>query len=139
MNFRDFIEATDDTWSRLRDYHKKEKEREEKLKAKWNVSEGDVISVPASNIWIMHWSVNPYKSLAWLRKNPIPGIIEGRLGDEQEEQFQSYIRLVDIVPPEEPVNPNYPKVFIDDGTNRAIVMREKGQESIPVKIIHFGR
>ena len=99
------------------------------------------ITVPIGNIWVMHWSVNPTnpKTLDWLRKNSNHETIEGHTGDHSS---LDWYRLVDNVSDEGeithnknlPVDPKFPKVYIDNGTHRAVIMLERGFKEIPVKL-----
>jgi hypothetical protein len=112
----------------------------------------DIFKIPLSNIWIMHWSVNPRKisTLDWVRNNykdsfsrKLPQAFIG----EPEGEFSEYHRLVDdeiyndlantyeIKYNESiPFDNNYPKVFLGDGTHRAIIALEKGEKFFDVKI-----
>lgn len=108
----------------------------------------NVLEIPIENIWIMHWSVNPRntKTLDWHRKNEISNKFpSGRIGTGQEEEFGAWVRLVndedeegnEIENTELPVNPNYPKIFLDDGTHRAIIALEKKQKTLKVKVTNL--
>ena len=134
-------------------YHQKMARKYQALLDQYGLSVGDVVSIPVGNIWIMHWSVNPIdlNTLEWLRENPSTEPIEGRIGDPSEEEFQiSYKRLVDsetdgydddptpIVNKSMPVNPQYPSMFIDNGTHRATVGYEQGVDSLQVRITGDG-
>ena len=102
------------------------------------------IRIPLENIYIMHWSVNPtnLKTLDWHRNNSFDKLPLGRIGTGNEPEFGAWTRLVDDEDDEynpisntaRPLNPQYPKVFLDDGTHRAKVALEKGLPYLDVEI-----
>lgn len=115
----------------------------------WLEQNNHVIEVPIGNVWIMHHSVNPYKNstLQYHRQNPNFGFPSGRIGTGNEEEFGAWVRLVDdeefdpygednipVVNQSIPIDPNHPRVFLDDGTHRAIVVHERGDKTMKVKI-----
>jgi len=119
----------------------------------WLENKESIVDIPLSNIWIMHWSNNPTnpKYYKWIYDNYEQSFSKnlpiGRIGQESEERFQGYIRLFDeeeydpysndykVVHSNIPVDNNYPKVFLDDGTHRAKVAFARREKTLKVKLI----
>ncbi len=130
--------------------HKKVRKHSDKFEN--NESNENIFQIPLSNIWIMHWSVNPRKlsRLDWIRnnyENSFSKYPQGFIGETSEEEFSEYHRLVDEEEYDEfhnsykikpnisiPINKNYPKIFLGDGTHRAVIALERNEKFITVKI-----
>ena len=79
---------------------------------------GDIVDVPLSNIYILHYSVNPTdarltEALSHAQYEEIPPA-EGYI--ERPPAFRgSYVKLT-----KQKLNKKFPKIFIHDGMHRAV-------------------
>jgi hypothetical protein len=131
--------------------HKKVRKNSDKFEN--NELNNNIFQIPLSNIWIMHWSVNPrnLSRLDWIRNNYENSFSkkypQGFIGETSDGEFSEYHRLVDEEEYDEfynsykikpniliPIDKNYPKIFLGDGTHRAIIAFERNDEFIAVKI-----
>ncbi len=111
----------------------------------------NVFKIPLSNIWIIHQSCNPLKNLNWIRSNYdvafSKNFPQAFIGEPTEERYNCYFRLANdekydpyedrwIEVPNEKIkiDSNFPKIFLGDGNNRAVVAFERGEKYLTVRI-----